>query len=267
MGELGRRDFLKLLAGGAAFYLLAGCFRKAGRPTVAGSPTVVGGPTAAGRATAVVTATPTTPAVLRNENRPSFYIRYFRPFTPPSIGEWRLKVEGLVKNSVELDFDDLKGLPFVEQASRLKCVECWSAAAKWGGFRFASLMELVKPSPKVKWVHFYCADGYYESLRLEEALHERTLLCYRMNEGLLPPEYGGPLRVLIPSKYGYKSPKLIIRMEFAEEELVGYWPSVGPYSADGDILPGLDHPLDLKGPRKIPGGEVVYPDGLESRSD
>jgi DMSO/TMAO reductase YedYZ molybdopterin-dependent catalytic subunit len=202
---------------------------------------------------------------LHNENRPGFYIRYYKPFEPVDPDRWALSVEGLVKKPQELTLPDVQSLPLVSQVSRIKCVECWSAAAKWEGFHLRSLMEIVDPLPEAKWLHFYCADDYYESLTLEELLMDRVLFVYRMNDQFVPDVYGAPLRLMVPFKYGYKSPKAIVRLVFAEEELPGYWPTVGPYTKGGDIRPGSDHPLDLDGTRQITGGEVRYPDGIESK--
>jgi DMSO/TMAO reductase YedYZ molybdopterin-dependent catalytic subunit len=204
---------------------------------------------------------------LRNENRPGFYIRYYKPFEAVDPARWTLSVEGLVKKPQELTLPDVQSLPLVWQVSRMKCVECWSAAAKWEGFHLSSLMEMVDPLPEAKWLHFHCADDYYESSSLEELLMERVLFVHRMNDQILPDVYGAPLRLMIPFKYGYKNPKAIVRLVFAEEELPGYWPTVGPYTEEGDIRPGSDFPLDLEGTRQITGGEVMYPDGIESKGE
>jgi sulfoxide reductase catalytic subunit YedY len=177
-------------------------------------------------------------------------------------------VEGLVKKPQALALPDVQSLPLVSQVSRMKCVECWSAAAKWEGFHLRSLMEIVDPLPEAQWLHFYCADDYYESLSLEELLRERVLFVHRMNDQILPDVYGAPLRLMVPFKYGYKSPKAIVRLVFAEEELRGYWPMVGPYTTTGEIQPGRDYPLDLEETRQITGGgEVIYPDGIESKGE
>jgi DMSO/TMAO reductase YedYZ molybdopterin-dependent catalytic subunit len=148
----------------------------------------------------------------------------------------------------------------------MKCVECWSAAAKWEGLHLRSLLDLANPLPAATWVHFHCADGYYESLHLDELLQDRVLLAHHMNDQILPDIYGAPLRLMVPSRYGYKSAKAIVRIEFAKAELRGYWSTVGPYSTEGIIESGSDRPLDLEGRRRIEGGgEIFYPDGIESR--
>jgi len=120
---------------------------------------------------------------LRNENRPGFFIRYYKPLEPVDPDRWTLSVEGLVKKPQALALPDVQSLPLVSQVSRMKCVECWSAVAKWEGFHLRSLMEVVDPLPEAKWLHFYCADDYYESLSLEELLMERVRLC--RNSGAL----------------------------------------------------------------------------------
>jgi len=208
--------------------------------------------------------TPTRP-ILRNEDRPGFFVRYYKPFVAVDPARWLLSVEGLVKKPLQLTLADVQSLPRVTQVSRMKCVECWSAVAKWEGFHLRSLLQQVEPASDATWLHFYCADGYYESLPLEELLAERVIFAHRMNDQSLPDPYGAPLRLIVPAKYGYKGAKAISRLVFASKELPGYWPVVGGYDRNGEIQPGPDHPLDLGGVRMITGGEVRYPDGKESK--
>jgi len=276
-----RRQFTRLVLGGIALSVLSGCAPEetvqatlTPTPTSAPTPSPKGTPSPTPSATSVVSPgiTPTpvpspTALLLGNENRPGFFIRYYKPFEGVDPARWTLSVEGLVKKPQDLTLPDVQSLPLVSQVSRMKCVECWSAVAKWEGFHLRSLMEVVDPLPEAKWLHFYCADDYYESLTLEELLMERVLFVHRMNDQILPDVYGAPLRLMVPFKYGYKNPKASVRLVFAEEELRGYWPTVGPYSAKGDIQPGQDYPLDLGESRQIAGGEVKYPDGIESRGE
>jgi len=250
---LSRRAFVRLALGGTAAALLQGCAPGATRLA---SPAATGSPAASPAVTRVL---------LRNENRPGFYVRYFRPFQAVDAGQWRLTVEGLVPQPLSLSLADIQALPTVSQVSRMKCVECWSAPARWEGFHLRSLLELAVPSEEARWLHFYCADGYYESLSLTGLMRDRVLFVHHMNDEILSEAYGAPLRLMVPYLYGYKSPKAIVRLVFAAEELVGYWPTVGPYTQEGTIKRGQDHPLDLGGSRPIPGGsEIVYPDGIES---
>ncbi len=253
MKSMSRREFLRVASASAAGVLVAKALSACG---TVGSEVEPSG-------SAAETATP---QILRNENLPGFNVRYYKPFPPPDPSEWRLSVEGMVRNPHSLSLEQVQRLPSIVDVRRMKCVECWSARAKWEGFGLGALMALVDPEPEAGWLHFFCADGYYESLSLEELAQDGVLFAYGMNDQLLSPKYGSPLRLVVPSKYGYKWPKAIVRLEFAAHEKGGYWPTVGPYTTSGAILPGRDHPLDLPdGLRTIEGGEVLYPEDLEER--
>ncbi len=197
--------------------------------------------------------------LIRNEDRPGFNVRSFKPIPPVKREDWYLFIGGLVKEPRTFYFKDILALKSETQISRLKCVECWSAKAKWGGFSLKTLLEIVKPEEQAKWVYFRSVDGYYESIPIDDLLEGRVLFVYKMNDQLLPPEHGAPLRLIVPEKYGYKNVKYITRMEFTEKDKSGYWPDEGSYSLDGTILPGYDHPLD-KGKKRIfiNGGEVFH---------
>lgn len=267
MKKLNRRDFLRLAVGGAALAALNRCAPGMLTPAAEPSATDVA-ETATALPTLPPTPTPQATRLLRNENRPGFYVRFIQALEPIDPATWALSVEGLVGQPRTLKLADLQALPAITQKSRLKCVEGWSAAAKWAGFRPQALMDLVEVRPEATWMHFYCADDYYESLPLAELTMDRVLFVYGMNDQPLPPEYGGPLRLMVPFKYGYKSPKAILRIVFADQELRGYWPTVGPYSTEGDIQPGPDYALDLDEMRTVKtGGEIIYADGLEAQDN
>jgi DMSO/TMAO reductase YedYZ molybdopterin-dependent catalytic subunit len=282
MKTLTRRQFVRLAAGAALLPALGACGEEE-RATPTSAPTgaatstrqPVASPTAAAGATGTPgrpfspgpTATlPPVPEVLRNENVPGFYVRYYRPLEPVNRDTWALQVDGLVRSAQTLSLANVLALPRIAQVSRMACVEGWSAAAAWEGFHLSGLMEVVQPAAEARWVHMYCADGYYESMSIESLLRERAIWVHQMNGNILPEIYGAPLRLMIPWLYGYKSAKAIVRVEFAAEELVGYWPDVGPYTTEGTIRRGRDYPLDLPGGSRAieGGGEIFYPDGIES---
>lgn len=181
--------------------------------------------------------------VLRNEDKPGFYVRFYKPFEPVDIDKWRLEVGGLCKRPSIFSIKDIRNLPSITQVSRLKCVECWSAKASWTGFRPQVLFDLVKPLKQARYLYFYCADDYFEYISLEDLLKPRVLFAHSMNGNTLPPEHGAPLRLIIPFKYGYKNVKTITRLSFTDKGKNGYWSQYG-YSPDGTIQPGLDHLLD-----------------------
>lgn len=187
-----------------------------------------------------------------------FYINYWKPHRRIDADKWSLEVTGLCQRPGRYTLDELLEIPAREQESRLKCVECWSARAKWSGFSFAEIERRVQPGKETVGVVFHCADGYVEHLSLETLRHPRTLVVTHMNDAPLPDEHGFPLRMIAPMKYGYKNPKAILKIEFVSEEVWGTWSKIGPYSTDGTILPGTDHPLEYgKQPRRISGGEIT----------
>jgi len=261
MKKLNRREVLRLGLSGAALAVLSRCMPKGLDVTDVPS-TIVPAPA---DPTALPSPTPgQARRLLRNENRPGFYIRYYKPFEPVVRDTWRLQIEGLVNKPQYLTFQEIQDFPALTQKSRMKCVEGWSVAAKWTGFHMRDLMTLVDPDPDAQWVHFYSADDYYESLSVEELLMERVLFVYKMNDAFLLDEYGAPLRLIVPSKYGYKGSKAIVRLVFSDKSLRGYWPTVGPYTEDGEIEAGRDFALDFNESRRHGPGEVFYEDGLES---
>jgi DMSO/TMAO reductase YedYZ molybdopterin-dependent catalytic subunit len=133
-----------------------------------------------------------------------FYINYWKPLRRIKSEDWTLEVGGLCESPQTFTLDEIKKLPARTQTSRMKCVECWSAKAEWSGFHFSELMKLCPPQPEATGVVFHCGDVYKEHLSLEDLSHPRTLLVTQMDGGPLSDEHGFPLRVIVPSKYGYK---------------------------------------------------------------
>jgi DMSO/TMAO reductase YedYZ molybdopterin-dependent catalytic subunit len=186
-----------------------------------------------------------------------FYIQYYKSFKRIKADAWRLKVGGLCEAPQEFTLTEVKAIPGKNQISRVKCVECWSNKAEWGGFHLSELEKQVRPKPQAVGVLFRCGDTYVEYLSREDLLHERVLLAHTMDGHPLSDEHGFPLRLIIPFKYGYKSAKAILEMDYVDTPKKGTWSDIGPYSTDGTILPGYDHPLDRgKVKRRIFGGEV-----------
>ena len=196
---------------------------------------------------------------LQNRDIPGFYIRSANPFLGVDVSNWGLSIVGMVRKPLTLAYEDLFEFKMISQVSRLKCVECWSAKAKWEGFKFHDLISKVQPDNKAKYVYFQSADSYYESYRIDELLHPRVLMVLRMNGRVLSRDHGFPIRLIAPSKYGYKNVKYITRIEFTDKRKRNYWTDNGPYSIDGTVQPGIDHPLDLN-KRTVPinGGEVFH---------
>ncbi len=149
---------------------------------------------------------------------------------PPVVdGEtWRLSLEGLVREPLGLRLEDLRALPAVSQVVTMQCISNriggdLTGTSRWTGLRFKDLLDLAGLQPGAQEIFIESADGFYESVSLEDAMDERTLLVYEMNGQPLPVEHGFPLRVYIPDRYGMKQPKWIERMEVIDREGAGYW--------------------------------------------
>jgi DMSO/TMAO reductase YedYZ molybdopterin-dependent catalytic subunit len=190
-----------------------------------------------------------------------FRIMWYAPRPPLDHATYRLEVGGLVEKPASFAVADLRKFPQLVQSSRLKCVQCWSSRADWGGFRFGELFEAVKPLKSAAAVRIDCGDKWYEHLSLDDALNNRVLLALDMEGQPLSDSHGAPLRVIDPRKYGYKSAKMITSITFVDKPGGSMACDLGPYySESGEIQPGYDHPLDLgEGVRhKIRGGEIDY---------
>ncbi|HYI92744.1 MAG TPA: molybdopterin-dependent oxidoreductase [Bryobacteraceae bacterium] len=187
-----------------------------------------------------------------------FRLMWYNPVAPVDQATWRLKIRGLVERPVQFSIGELRKLPHASQSSRMKCVQCWSARTTWGGFHFVHLLESAKPKASAKAVRIDCADKWYEYFDIRDLLSERVLMVTEMAGKPLQDTHGAPLRLIDPSRYGYKSAKLITSITFVEEGKGSMACDIGPYySAHGTILAGYDTPLDLGGPkRKIKGGEI-----------
>jgi DMSO/TMAO reductase YedYZ molybdopterin-dependent catalytic subunit len=151
-----------------------------------------------------------------------------------SHSEWRLIVDGDVETQIELEWSDFINLEQVESISDFHCVETWSVMdQKWEGVRFSTLIDLVKPSRKAKYVLFQGYDGYTTSLRVSDLIDENIVLAHRLNDEPLPQSLGGPMRLVVPNKYGYKSAMWLNRVTFSSRDKLGYWER-GAFSNSGD---------------------------------
>ncbi|MGH7609460.1 MAG: molybdopterin-dependent oxidoreductase [Candidatus Dormibacteria bacterium] len=136
------------------------------------------------------------------------------------FAEYRLHIGGRVENQVDLDLEELRALPYHEQITQHFCIQGWSGVAKWGGVAMRSIVELVRPSPDVRWVVFYSlgegADTgiYYDAHPIEHMTHHLTMLAYDMNGAPLSFGHGAPLRLRNELELGFKQVKWIKGIEF-----------------------------------------------------
>jgi DMSO/TMAO reductase YedYZ molybdopterin-dependent catalytic subunit len=122
---------------------------------------------------------------------------------------------------------ELYALPQVTQVTRHICVEGWSAIGKWGGVRLSDFLKRVGADTTAKYVGFQCADDYYGSIDMATALHPQTIMAFDWDGQRLPPKYGYPIKVRIPTKLGFKNPKLVTALFVTNEYPGGYWEDKG----------------------------------------
>ena len=142
-------------------------------------------------------------------------------------GSYRLQVSGLVQEKRSWSLQELYALPQARQITRHICVEGWSAIGHWGGTPFAQFLARIGADTTARYVGFKCADDYYESIDMATALHPQTLLTFRYGDSVLPPKYGYPMKLRMPTKLGYKNPKHIVALFVTNRYPGGYWVDQG----------------------------------------
>lgn len=141
---------------------------------------------------------------------------------------YKLPVRGLAKNGKNVwTLPELRALPQESQITRHICIEGWSAIGKWGGVRFADFLRRSGADTTAKYVAFHCADNYSTSIDMPTALHAQTLLALTYDGQVLPPKYGFPMKLRMPTKLGYKNPKHIVAITVTNEYPGGYWENQG----------------------------------------
>ncbi|HEX9262059.1 MAG TPA: molybdopterin-dependent oxidoreductase [Candidatus Bathyarchaeia archaeon] len=151
------------------------------------------------------------------------------------IGRYMLTIDGEVNNPVRLTWAEVMDLPRTVSLSDFHCVEGWSVLdCKWEGVRFGDIERLVKPKNTAKAVTFECADNYTTSLFLTELEETDVLLAYSLNGKPLEEGLGFPLRLIVPTKYAYKSALWVNSLHFTRNKDLGFWERRG-YSDSADV--------------------------------
>ena len=139
------------------------------------------------------------------------------------FADYRLRINGLVDNPVELSLAELRALPYHEQITQHFCIQGWSGIAKWGGVSMQTIIGLVKPQPEANWVVFYSlGDGadegvYYDAHPIEQMSYHLTMLAFDMNGEPLSFGHGAPLRLRNETQLGFKQVKWIKGVEFVAD--------------------------------------------------
>ena len=224
-----RRDFLRLAVGAGAASLAAACGWDGGagiRPRLLSvsrlndwvGEKILFSPTRLAREY---------PIAERTARLPSYFISRSLPMLRDPAA-WRLRVDGLVRRSLELSLDELARMPRTTYTVKHTCVDGWTAIATWHGVPVSEVAARCEPLPTARFIRFTSFDDDYSNgWDLASAFHPQTILAYAMNDNLLPAAHGAPLRLYSPTKLGYKLTKYLVSMTFTETRPGGYWEDQG----------------------------------------
>ncbi|TYC55722.1 protein-methionine-sulfoxide reductase catalytic subunit MsrP [Rhodobacterales bacterium] len=176
------------------------------------------------------------------------------------IRPWSVTLDGMIDNPQVVDIDTLVNkMPLEERLYRHRCVEAWSMAVPWSGFALSELVKMAGPQSGAKYLRFETfmdpsiASGqkqswypwpYVEGLTLEEATNELTFMATGIYGKPLLKQFGAPIRLVTPWKYGFKSIKSVVRISFTDERPVNFWQSLQDqeYGFWANVNPEVPHP-------------------------
>jgi methionine sulfoxide reductase catalytic subunit len=193
---------------------------------------------------------------------------------------WTVAVDGLVEKPFTIGIDDLlRQMPIEERLYRLRCVEAWSMVVPWTGFPMRAFLDLAKPLASARYVKMQTfldksvAPGqrqtwypwpYTEGLTIEEAGNELAFLVTGVYGKPLANQFGAPLRLAVPWKYGFKSVKSLVRFTFAEERPKTFWEALQPseYGFWANVNPAVSHPRWTQAKERVLGTEETRPTAI-----
>lgn len=270
-----RRKFLKGLSatGLGALGVLVGCNRPAESQSKSEKPAIIGMPepsvTAnlypAKRNEKYVLDRPLTDEAIAGRYNNFYEFSFHKQRVSQLVGPfktrpWQIEVAGLVKKPQTFDIDDLvRRMPLEERLYRHRCVEAWSMAVPWTGFPLKAFVDLVEPQSSAKFIRMVTFNKpdeavgmnddsypwpYFEGLTMEEATNELAFFVTGIYGHELTKQHGAPIRLVTPWKYGYKSIKSIVRIEFLERQPLTFWSVLVPREYDfwANVNPNIPHP-------------------------
>jgi DMSO/TMAO reductase YedYZ molybdopterin-dependent catalytic subunit len=148
--------------------------------------------------------------------------------------KWDFRILGLVEGPRRLSWDEFTRLPTREVTADMHCVTKWSRFdVRWEGVPFTEVMKLVQAKPEAKYVMVHAEEGFTSNVPLADLMRDDVLFALKHNGQPLPPEHGGPMRLVVPHLYAWKSVKWVRGLQFLAEDKPGYWEAAG-YHMYGD---------------------------------
>jgi sulfoxide reductase catalytic subunit YedY len=189
---------------------------------------------------------------------------------------WTIRLEGMMKQPRTIDIDDLlKQVQLEERVYRHRCVEAWSMVVPWTGFPLSQLLKLAEPLDSAKYVVFETVQDkampglsapfypwpYIEGLTMAEAANELTFISTGLYGKPLPPQNGGPIRLTVPWKYGFKSAKALTKISFTDKRPVNFWQAIAPseYGFWANVNPAVAHPRWSQAQERVLGTDEMVP--------
>ena len=163
-----------------------------------------------------------------------FPVLTFGPTPRIDLDAWQFKVFGLVDEEITLDWRQFNDLPQVTLDAEFHCVTQWSKLQNtWQGILFTDVMKLVTPKLEAKFVMAHCYGGYTTNVSLDVMIDDDVMFAHSHDGAPLTPQHGGPMRLVVPKRYGWKSAKWVNGIEFMAEDEPGFWEMRG-YHMEGD---------------------------------
>ncbi len=149
--------------------------------------------------------------------------------TPKSLPtDWKLKITGKVENPFELTWEEFLALPRTKLVTDIHCVTTWSRYDNdWEGVHIREILQRAKPLSSAKFVMAHSWTGYTTNLPLSDLDDDDVMIALKHDGENLAPEHGGPIRLLVPKLYFYKSAKWLDGLEFMENDRPGFWEQRG----------------------------------------
>lgn len=198
---------------------------------------------------------------------------------------WHVEVAGEAEVTGKFTLEDILAPHHLEERIyRLRCVEAWSMVVPWIGFPLADLLKRFKPTSRAKFVRFetlydpsqmpgqrssFAAVDYpyVEGLRIDEAMNELAFMAVGLYGRSLPPQNGAPLRLVVPWKYGFKSIKSIVKIEFLEKQPRTTWERTNrrEYGFYANVNPNVDHPRWSQATERRLPNSLFSPNRIDTR--
>ena len=190
---------------------------------------------------------------------------------------WTVSFEGMVEKAIQVDIDTLiRAMPLEERLYRMRCVEAWSMAVPWTGFAMAELVKFARPLSGAKYVVMQTfhdksmASGqkqvwypwpYTEGLTLAEATNELTFMVTGVYGKPAANQFGAPLRLMVPWKYGFKSAKSLVRISFTDKRPKTFWEQIqsSEYGFWANVNPEVSHPRWSQATERVLGSNDRIP--------